>query len=277
MLMILALDVLILDECYPPRLLTNKASRLRHVTGNYALHAEHEEWEPTFRELGNKYLVRPFQILLTPICFLLSLYASFVYGILYSSLGAFPIVFQEKRRMNGVTGSLPFLALLGGTLLGATVLLANQKYFFRRFIENGNRPVPEARLPPMMLGSVIFATGMFFFAWTALPPTTIAAPIVGIVLVGIGFFTIFQPALNYMVDTFHPYSASAVGAMTFLRSLMAGAFPLFIAPLLQSPIGVPWGISIFACIGMVMIPIPFLFFTFGERIRRRGAWSKASV
>lgn len=43
----------------------------------------------------------------------------------------------------------------------------NNKYYFKKFKENGNKPVPEARLPPMMVGSVIFAMGLFEFAWTS--------------------------------------------------------------------------------------------------------------
>lgn len=64
-----------------------KARRLRHETGNWALHAEHEEWDVGLKELAEKYLIRPFQLLMTPICFLVALYASFVYGILYLGLG----------------------------------------------------------------------------------------------------------------------------------------------------------------------------------------------
>ena len=45
MLVITFFDMLILDETYPPRLLITKASRLRHQSGNYALHAKFEEWE----------------------------------------------------------------------------------------------------------------------------------------------------------------------------------------------------------------------------------------
>lgn len=41
--------------------------------------------------------VRPFQMLLTPICFSVALYASFVYGILYANLAAFPTEFEEER------------------------------------------------------------------------------------------------------------------------------------------------------------------------------------
>lgn len=41
---------------------------------------QHEEWEVSLKEISQKYLIRPLQMLLTPICFLVSLYAAFVYG-----------------------------------------------------------------------------------------------------------------------------------------------------------------------------------------------------
>lgn len=83
MMFFLLLDVLVLDETYAPVLLVNKARRLRHETGNWALHARHEEWDVSVKELANKFLMRPFRLLATPICFLVAIYASFCYGILY--------------------------------------------------------------------------------------------------------------------------------------------------------------------------------------------------
>jgi len=38
------------------------------------------------------------------------------------------------------------------------------------------------------------------------------APVIGLAMTGVGFFTIFQAALNYLVDTFQKYAASAVAA-----------------------------------------------------------------
>lgn len=276
MLFFLTLDVIILDESYPPTLLTYKARRLRHETGNWALHSKEEEWDVSLRELGNKYLIRPFQLLMTPICFLVALYASFVYGILYANLGAFPIVFQEERGLNMVVGALPFLATMIGIMIGGATNILNQKYYSKQFKANGNRPVPEARLPPMMIGSIFFAGGLFVFAWTANRTITWVAPCIGAVMVGYGFTTIFQAALNYLIDTFQKYSASAVAANTFLRSIFAGSFPLFIAPMLHN-LGVAWGVSIFAFVAVGMIPIPYLFFVFGKRIRAKGYWSKGSL
>jgi hypothetical protein len=112
-----------------------------------------------------------------------ALYVSFTYGILYAQLAAFPVEFQEVRGWGMVVGELPFLAMLLGILVGAATNLLNQRYSVARFHRNHDRPVPEARLPPVM--------------------------------VGLGFFTIFQAALNYLVDAFRKCAASAVAANTF--------------------------------------------------------------
>ena len=273
---IIVIDVLVLDESYPAALLVTKARRLRHETGNWALHAKHEEWDVSLSEMANKYLVRPFQLLMTPICFLVALYASFCYGILYATLGAFPVVFEENRGWDQVVGATPFLALLLGTMFGAVANLINQKFYVKRLRANNGRPVPEARLPPMMFGSLAFVIGLFIFAWTADKRFPWIAPVIGITLCGLGFFTIFQAALNYLIDTFQRYAASAVAANTFLRSAFAGAFPMFIGIELHS-LGIPWGVSVFGFFGIALIPIPYLFYIFGKRIRARGVWSREST
>ena len=272
----LALDVTFLDECHPPTLLVHKARRLRFMTGNWALHARHEEWDVTLKELGNKYMVRPFQLLFTPICFLMALYASFVYGIFYLSLAAFPVEFQENRGWNLVVGNLPFLGLLTGIMIGSVLNVSNQHYYLPKFRANRNRPVPEARLPPMMVGSVFFAGGLFIFGWTSPNNIFWIGTVIGLGCMGVGFFTIFQAALNYMVDSFEVYAASAIAANTFLRSMFAGSFPLF-ATYMFRDMGVDWAASTLGFVAIALLPIPYLFFFFGPRIRARGKWSRGSL
>ena len=83
MMSIIALDTLFVRESYGKVLLVKKAQRLRHKTGDWAQHALLEEWDVSLKELARKFLVRPFQLLLTPICFFMVVYVSFVYGIVY--------------------------------------------------------------------------------------------------------------------------------------------------------------------------------------------------
>ena len=271
-LFVFALDVIVLDESYPPVLLVFKARRLRISTGNWALHARHEEWDVSVKEMAVKFGVRPFQMLMTPICLLIALYASFVYGILYGNLAAFPIEFQEVRGWNALVGSLPFLGLLIGIILGGIANILNQSFYIKRFKANKNQAVPEARLPPMMVGSVVFTAGLFILGWTDKESIPWIVPVIGTAFIGFGFFTIFQSALNYLIDTFQRYSASAIAANTFLRSIMALSFPLFVDPMYHK-LGVGWATSVFAFFSVLLIPIPYLFYVYGPMLRKRGKYS----
>lgn len=274
---VLLLAIIFLDESYPPVLLVRKARRLRLESGNWALHAKFEEWDVSIGELSRKFLVRPLQLLCTPICFLIALYASFCYGILYMQLGAVPIIFGETRGWGLLVSELPFLAILLGSITGAGINILNQLQYNKSYRAAGDRAVPEKRLPPMMLGSVLFCSGLFITGWTADPAVAPwIAPVIGLYLAGTGFNTIFQSALNYLVDTFQAYAASAVAANTFLRSCFAAAFPLVVRPLYHN-LGVAPGQSIFAGFAFLLIPVPFVFYFYGKRLRASNKWSKASA
>lgn len=273
---ILLIATILIDESYPPKLLIYKARRLRHETGNWALHAKFEEWDVSIVELSRKFLVRPIQILCTPICFAMALYASFCYGILYMQLGAIPIIFGEVRGWSLLVAELPFLSILIGCVLGAGINVVNQIFYNKAYHANGDRAVPERRLPPMMIGAVLFSGGQFMVGWTSSPSIPWIVPVIGLVLLSTGFFTIFQCALNYLVDTFTQYAASAVAANTFLRSCFAGGFPLAVGPLYHN-IGVGPGTSITGGFAALLIPIPFVFWIYGRRLRGMSKWSKGSV
>ncbi|OTB03030.1 hypothetical protein M426DRAFT_74194 [Hypoxylon sp. CI-4A] len=274
---VLLFAIIFIDESYPPRLLVAKARRLRFETGNWALHTKFEEWDVSVMELARKFLVRPIQLLTTPICFFVALYASFCYGILYMQLGAVPIIFGEIRGWTTLRSELPFIALMLGAFTGAAINMSNQLYYNKSYHAVGDRAIPEKRLPPMMFGSVLFTGGLFITAWTADPDQAPwIAPVIGLYLAGCGFNTIFQAALNYLVDTFQMYAASAVAANTFLRSCFAAAFPLVVSPLYHN-IGVGPGTSIFAGFSALLIPVPYVLYFFGKRIRAANKWSKNSV
>ncbi|KAL2888137.1 Efflux pump bik6 [Ceratocystis lukuohia] len=273
----LALAFVLVDESYPPQLLVHKARSLRLATGNWALHAEFEEWDPEIAHMAKKFLLRPVQLLCSPICLMMSLYASFCYGILYMQLGAIPIIFYETRGWGPVASMLPFLGILIGAFIGALLNVFNQSLYNKASALHKGQAVPEKRLPPMMVGSFFFTAGLFVIGWAG-GDTSVhwTVPCFGLVILGIGFFTIFQAALNYLVDTFQQYAASAVAATTFLRSVLAAAFPLVVRPLYHN-LGIGPGSSIAGGFAALMIPVPFVFYMVGERVRGASKWSRASV
>ncbi|KAH8621917.1 hypothetical protein IG631_23539 [Alternaria alternata] len=213
-------------------------------------------------------------MLFTPICGLIALYASFIYGVFYASLASFPIIFQQDRGWNPLVGSLPFLALLLGILLGSALNVLNQVVFYNRRLasQGDHKAIPEARLPPMMVGSFVFAGGLFLIGWTSHPRFHWIIPCTGAFFVGFGYYTIFQSALNYLVDTFQRWGASAIAANTFLRSILASCFPAVVIPLYGN-LGTGPASSCFAGFAVLMIPIPFVFYQYGAWLRTRGRWS----
>lgn len=268
----LLLDLIFIQESYVPRLLVNKARRLRKTTGNWNLHAEWEENDISIKELAIKFGLRPLQILLTPICLFVTLYVSFIYGLFYASLASFPIIFQETRGWNEFVASLPFLAVLIGVILGAAVNVWNQSYYNNAYKANDYNPVPEARLPPMMIGSILLAGSLFIIGWTSFSQIPWIATIVGVGLMGFGYYTIFTSGLNYLIDTFQRWGASALAANTFVRSVLAAMFPLIVPPMYRR-LGNGWAFTIFGVFAVLNIPIPFVFWFLGSRIRAMGKYT----
>lgn len=75
------LNLLFLEESYPPIILVGKAEELRRRTKNWGIHAKQEEIEIDLRELLEKNFTRPLRMLYSePIVLLISIYMAFIYG-----------------------------------------------------------------------------------------------------------------------------------------------------------------------------------------------------
>jgi MFS family permease len=190
---IVALTYFCMPEMYPPVLLKWKAQRLRKETGNQKLYHPQERIKIDIKSIITRQLSRPLKMLVSePMVTCIAFYASFVYAILYLTLTVFPIVFEEHRHYSPVVASLPFLGLFVGVNLAIGINLGNQPRYIRKCRAANGKPVPEARLPPLAVGSVLMVAGLFWFGWTAAPKYSWVHPSLAAVLIGAGFNTIFQ-------------------------------------------------------------------------------------
>ncbi|KIW43125.1 uncharacterized protein PV06_04265 [Exophiala oligosperma] len=270
---VVALTSFCMPEMYPPVVLKRKAQRLRKETGNDKLYHPHERLKLDFKSIVTKQLSRPLKMLcFEPMVTCIAFYASFVYAILYLTLEVFPIVFTDQRKYSPVVASLPFLGLFVGVLCALCINLGNQPRYIRQCRAANGKPVPEARLPPLAIGAVLMVIGLFWFGWNAAPRYSWVLPCVATVLIGAGFNTIFQQCINYLVDVYGLYAASATAANTFLRSLMAFALPLVARPMFNG-IGVGPGMSILGAVAALMLPVPFLLMKFSLRLRKKSKFA----
>ncbi|CAK7243618.1 MAG: hypothetical protein STHCBS139747_005144 [Sporothrix thermara] len=258
-----------LPETYGPVLLERKAARLRAAPGGDARWWHPHEFERvTLDTVVTKHLSRPLRMFfMEPIVTCIALYASFVYGLLFMALEIYPIVFRDQRGYGPITANLPFLALFVGALVAMAINMANQPLYARAVARQGNgKAVPEARLPPIFLGGLFFSVGFFWFGWTAAPRFAWPIPTVAGGFVGCGFNIVFQQCLNYLVDSYGQYAASATSANTVLRSLLACALPLAAKPMFTN-LGVGPAASILGGISCVALPAPIFFRVYGPRLR----------
>jgi DHA1 family multidrug resistance protein-like MFS transporter len=102
------------------------------------------------------------------ILFCLTLYNSFMYGLPYLLFEAFPIEYDQHRDWALVESSLVFLAVLVGVVVSGCNKALYQPYFWKQLDkahEEGKKNIPEARLPPMMLGGCVVCCGVVLVWW----------------------------------------------------------------------------------------------------------------
>lgn len=94
-------------ETYAPTILARRAKKIRVRTGEMEHVTEQDLDKRPFAERLSIFLVRPFQLLFGElIVFLISLYMSVLYGLLYMFFVAYPIIFQQGKGYSASTTGL---------------------------------------------------------------------------------------------------------------------------------------------------------------------------
>ncbi|PBP21624.1 MFS general substrate transporter [Diplocarpon rosae] len=270
------IGIFLVPETAHAKILQSRAKHLRFETKNWAIHSQADTTNTELSALVTTYFLKPLQMLFQePILLLMTMYMALIYGILYLFFEAYPISFQEERRWNQGVGALPFIGILIGVLLGAITITVVTKTRFARKLQKHGRVIPEERLPPMILGSIILPIGLFWFAWTSSPNITWVPQAIAGIPIGWGILMIFLQGLNYIIDVYMWHANSAIAANTLLRSLAGAGFPLF-ATAMYHTLGVAWATSLLGFLCVAMIPAPILFFIYGSKIRKMSKFSPSA-
>ncbi|KAL6904184.1 major facilitator superfamily domain-containing protein [Trichoderma evansii] len=273
-----AMLMLTIPETHGPTVLRHKAERIRkaQIPGYENVKAQIEDNNLSIVGVYKVALTRPWIILFDPVSFLIAVYLSVVYTLLYMLFTIYPIVFQEKRGWNAGVGELPLLGTVLGAVLGGLIVLFDTRRQQKK-IDTGKKQMhemtPEDRLPLAIIGAITFAAAMFWFAWTAefnsvhwIVPTIAGGFLTtALLLLFVGFF-------NYLVDTYLMYAASAIAANTIMRSACGAAAPLFTVQMFHA-LGVGGGGSLVGGVAVLLSVIPFLFYKYGAAIRARSRFN----
>ncbi|KXT01099.1 hypothetical protein AC579_6765 [Pseudocercospora musae] len=270
-------------ETYAPALLRRKAHKKRKETGDktwWSRYDDSEDFWPLLKALRldrqGTDLVRSLQ----DSCAISKkanenhsmfwdVYVALVYGVLYLCFVAYPIVFRDLRGWSpGFTG----LSFCGIGIGGTTTILSEP--LIRRMInahkhdpETG-RPYPEAMVSVVCIASVLIPAGEIIFAWTCTPNVHWIVPILAGIPFGAGNAGVFIYASNYLVQSYGIYAASALAGNAVFRSIMGATLPLA-GPSLYRALGANWAGMLLGLLEALFIPIPFVFYRYGHKIRQK--------
>ncbi|KAF2172602.1 hypothetical protein M409DRAFT_62374 [Zasmidium cellare ATCC 36951] len=264
----------LLPETYMPVLEKRRAQELRLETKQWALHSRLDETPVSLKDFATRYMTRPAIMLsVEPILALMTLYISFVFGLVYLLFVAYPISFVQQRGFSLTAGTLPLLAVCVGIIIGATYVTNYSYTTLRAKAMKNGKLEPEDRLPPMIVGAVWLTIGLFWFAWTSMPNINPWPQILSGVPLGFGIQVISLQSLAYLIDIYLTSANSAISGTVIVRSLVGGLFPLF-APALYGRLHVFWATTLLGCCALALTPIPIVFYIYGARIRSHGRYTR---
>ncbi|MCJ1403877.1 hypothetical protein MMC11_007100 [Xylographa trunciseda] len=268
------LGVVVVPETYNPYLLIQRAKKLSQMTGK--VYVSKLEVGKPLKSAGSVFrtaIARPWILLfLEPIILTLSIYAAIVYGTLYMIFTAFPIVFETERGWSQGVSGLSYIGVMVGQFLSMFFYLFMEVKYQKKIAKNPAVSRPEGRLDPALIGSILLPIGLFWFAWSSFSYVHWIVSILGGTVFGFGQVLLFISLINYVVDAYTVYAASALAANAILRGLFGAAFPLFTTYMYQN-LGIQWASSIPAFLSLACVPLPFLFYKYGHTIRMHSKYA----
>jgi multidrug resistance protein len=272
-------------ESYAPVLLERKTKRLRKETGNEDLRSK-LDLALSPKQHFTRAIVRPTKLMfLSPICALMSLYIAVIYGTLYVLFTTYTFVFRDTYGFSASSVGLMYLGTGVGMMFGLAFLIVTSDRTVKRLTKRHEELYkPEYRLPPLIWSAWVLPAGLFVYGWSVqykvcrivwFPVIVKQAdqhqihwivPLIGTALFGGGQVLNFMTINTYLVDTFTRYAASAVAASTVLRAILGAVLPLVGLPIYNT-MGLGWGNSMLAFLGLALYPLAFFFFFYGEKIR----------
>lgn len=193
-----------------------------------------------------------------------------IYGILYLCFVAYPLIYRDLRGWSlGVTG-LSFIGIGVGTMLAiVTEPLARRIVNSHQKDPATGRVYPEACISIVCVGSILCPIGQLWFSWTSVPVTIHWIwPILAGIPFGAGNCIVFIYASNYIAGSYGIYAASALAGNSVVRSLVGGTLPLA-GPKMFKALTPQWAGTLLGLVQVAMIPIPFVFYKWGDRIRAK--------
>jgi hypothetical protein len=165
---------------------------------------------------------------------------------------------------------LAFLPIGVGAVISAVIYLSWDAILLRA--QAAQRPWSRKeemrRLPLACIAGPFFVVSSFWLGWTARASIHWSAPCLAGILFGMGYLCLFMALLNYLVDAYAVFAASAMAAASLMRSCFGAVLPFAAKPMYRA-LGIPWASSLLGFCSLALCVIPFVFLRWGGRMREK--------
>jgi multidrug resistance protein len=214
-------------------------------------------------------LTRPIRFLITePITLSAALYNGLIYGLVFLFNESFPLVFGHLHNFTHAQTTLTFLGLCIGSLIGCALYPIQERHYQKV-------RTPEARMWLSLPASFFIPISLFWFAGCSTPKIHWIVPIIASTLFGAGIFVVVLGVLNFVLDSYGPYTASSLAGVILVRNVVGAIFPL-IAERMYEGMGYRWAGVLLGILALLFCAVPFMFYFWGQEIRRRSRWASGN-
>ncbi|KAL4890627.1 MFS general substrate transporter [Aspergillus ambiguus] len=223
-----------------------------------------------------KALTRPLYMLFCePIVSFTCLYLSYASAIFFMYFEAYPLIFQGIYGMSDGVAGLAFLPIAVGACIGLVIFWWYDSVLQSSKVRSTRWSAVEEyqRLPLACLGGPLYVLALFWLGWTATRDIHWIVPMLAGIPFGMAFFLIFVALINYLVDAYHEYAASAMAAASCCRSVFGAVLPLAATSMFRR-FGINGGCSLLGFLSLLMTLIPFVFIWYGDQIRARSKFRR---
>ncbi|KAF9054676.1 MFS polyamine transporter [Panaeolus papilionaceus] len=259
-----------LSETRSSILLTRLAKKIRKKTGNHLYRARVEDERASLRTLIYISCTRPLHLMITePVVSSFSLWVGFAWGVTYVLIESIAGVFRDLHGFTiGEIGTI-FLTMFIGSVIGFLMNIYQDSLYTKNVASRG----PEARLYLACVAGILLPSSMFIYAWCSFTFVPWISLAIAVTLYTFATFTIYLSVFSYLADCYGPFASSALAGQSLARNLAATAFPMFTTQM-YARLDYKWANTLFGGIAVLMVPIPFILFFFGPKIRASSRFSR---
>jgi MFS family permease len=213
-----------------------------------------------------------------PIIIFMGLYNGFAYGILFLYNDGIFDVFVFNNGLSYMAAEATYLNFVVGVAF-VILLQPVQTWLFKRDrARNGGVPRPEARFLISLVTVWGFPLGLFWFAFTSDGSVNYWSPIMAGFVLAVADPLLWLAMLSYIIDSYSAagLSNSAIAAFCIPSFAIAACLAHAGVAMFEN-MSTKWAMATLGFISLGIVALVYIFFFFGERLRRASKLAKFSV